>query len=108
MNCRNCDRTLRPIRTTIEDHPDTALHQGRGLCWTCYHRPGVRDQWDVTKRPGPDLLAEVDALGQVSEHEAAARLGVTIGAIARAGYRHGRLDIARRFNAVARRERTAS
>lgn len=108
MTCRNCDRPMRPSGAPAADHPGTVPHQGRGLCWACYMRPGLRDRWDVTKRPGPDLLAEVDALGQISEYEAAARLGVTIGAIARAGYRHGRLDIGRRFNAVARRERTAS
>jgi hypothetical protein len=48
MNCRNCgrDRVNRP----------------RGLCWTCYYTPGVREQYPSTSRFGRRGVREFNGL----------------------------------------------
>ena len=36
MNCRHCQRRR--------------ANRPRGLCWTCYHAPGVREQFPSTSK----------------------------------------------------------
>jgi hypothetical protein len=36
MTCRNCHRN--------------AVNRPRGLCWTCYYTPGVREQYPSTSK----------------------------------------------------------
>lgn len=49
MSCRNCGRT--------------AVSRPRGLCWSCYYRPGIRDLYPSTSRFGHRGIA--DFFGQV-------------------------------------------
>lgn len=102
MTCRVCSRPLRTKSHSITDRPGTLVHFGRGLCATCW--PKHRDQHPFTRRSGPELLAEVDHLDGTPE-QIATRLGVTLAAIARAAYRHGRPALARTYDAAYQRAR---
>lgn len=106
MTCRHCDRPARPRTIPATDHPGTVAIQGRGLCTHCWRNH--RDDYDPKRRTHAELIEELDALGRVSEEEAADRLGVCLATLARAGRSQRRLDIARRFqNAEWRARRTA-
>ena len=99
--CRHCGRTLRSMGQTVTDQPGTLLHAARGLCTCCLKWHG--GEYSPLTWRGTELLAEVDALAGETPERIAARLGVTVAAIAQAAYRAGRYDLARPYHTIARR-----
>jgi len=84
------------------------MHNGRGLCKTCYCHPGVRDDYERATRPGDELIDDVHLLltrGDI--YRAANALGITTSAIAQAAKRHGDQRLARLAWSAAKRERSA-
>jgi hypothetical protein len=60
------DKSATPCRHC---HRSQAARKRRGLCNSCYERPGVREQypplkWTQPIRGGSKTLAELDALGE--------------------------------------------
>lgn len=37
-HCRHCGKNLRPAHADKRDHPNTVLHNGRGLCGPCHRK----------------------------------------------------------------------
>lgn len=94
MNCTECDR---PVKT-------------RGLCNTHMMRVYAHGTLDRLTWAREDLLGEAIWLlegGGVTDEGVAARLGVTVGAIERAAYRAGDVQLARRFGHAGRQVRRA-
>lgn len=51
MICRHCQRNK--------------ANRPRGLCWSCYYRPGIRDQYPSTSKYAPTgepAQAQLDAM----------------------------------------------
>lgn len=43
MNCRTCDRPMRPQHASLEQHPGTVKTGTAGECSTCTDRKAVRE-----------------------------------------------------------------
>jgi predicted amidophosphoribosyltransferase len=85
----------------------------RGLCSRCYQRArraGALPDYERATRTWPDLAEDIEILLTRTSDVTliAARLGTTVAAISRAGYRNGRADLARPFSAAAKRERKSA
>jgi hypothetical protein len=101
---------MRPNRTLASQAPGTVRHVARGLCATCHTDPAIRDAHDSITHHGTDLIEDASDLLAAGESETAVarRLGVSAAAIAQAAHRHGRPDVASRFDRARRLERRAS
>lgn len=95
MNCTECDREVQ--------------YPAHGLCNTHYMRWWLTGSLERTTWAREDLLGEVVWLieGGETDDGVAARLGVTVGAIERAAYRAGDVQLGRRFGHTGRQARRA-
>lgn len=57
MMCPNCQRAMRPRKTSIQDHPGTVQETARGLCATCYNR--TLRNYGKTRKPSKVADAEI-------------------------------------------------
>ncbi|WP_166345002.1 hypothetical protein [Phytoactinopolyspora limicola] len=111
QTCASCRRTMTP-RHRHQANTGIMPHYARGLCGTCYHREkraGRLDQWPTRSVLFEVYVADLEWLVQTGEspEQWPTRLGTTAAALAKALYRHGRPDLARKVDRIAKRERGA-
>lgn len=106
--CLSCHRPIRREGRLVHQEPGTVRHGGRGLCQRCSQHPEIREQYDRLVWSGPDLLDEVERLMRYrAPQDIVEALGVKASAVARAARRYRRPELARPFEHLVQRDRTA-